>query len=565
MLLRPLATTALAALTLLGAAAQAAERPRLVVLLVVDGLPMRQVQAFKHQFAPDGLRRFLNHGVTYSQAFYGHAHTVTAAGHATLATGAHPARHGIVGNEWLDSASGASVYNTEDRAHRYLDASTTAPDSGTSPKNLKVETFGDALRTREPAAQVVGVSGKDRGAILPAGHKGVAYMYRTETGGFTSTSYYMKDNPAWVRAFNAKQGADRFWRAEWKLLRPAADYALSSPDGQPWMAAAGFGNRLPATLGQGMEAPGPRFYTDVLTSPYGDQLTLDFARMALRQHGLGQDATPDVLSISLSGHDYVNHLFGPESRISQDHLLQLDRLLEAFFADLDREIGAGRYVLALSADHGFLDTPEYRKSRGLAGGRLPVGTALHALNSHLATQFGVPKAARGLSAGTLLFDDAALRAKGVEPDAVQRAAAAYLMQLEGLAASHDEAELRASTPARADQPHLQALRNSWYPGRTGSLALVPAEGWMYSARATGTSHGSPWPYDQGVPILLWGPAWFGQGEVTQRVQPADLAPTLARTLGLPPLAQAQGRVLPLPNSEDGRKHRPRTPPRHTAR
>ncbi|MFO1252196.1 MAG: alkaline phosphatase family protein [Inhella sp.] len=570
--MRRIAATALAALSLFAhAAASAAEhaaaRPRLVVLLVIDGLPMRQVQAFKPQFGPDGLRRFLDHGVSYSQAFYAHAHTVTAAGHATLATGAHPARHGIVGNEWLDRATGAPVYNTEDRAHRYLEGR-TAPDAGTSPKNLRVETFGDALRTREPGAKVIGVSGKDRGAILPAGHKGVAYMYRSETGRFTSTTYYMQQHPAWVNAFNAKRNAERFWHAEWKPLRPEADYAGSSPDGQPWQGQAGFGNRLPATLGAGMEAPGERFFTDVLTSPFGDQLTLEFALAALRNEGLGQDDIPDVLTVSLSSHDYINHVFGPESRLSLDHLLQVDRLLQGFFRELDREVGAGRYALALSADHGFLDTPEYRRSKGLPGGRLPVGPALTALNNHLAAEFGLPKLARGLSAGTVLFDEAALAAKGVAMAAVTRSAAGFLQQLDGIATSYGEADLASSAAPRADQAHLQALRLSWYPPRTGQLALVPLEGWMYSSRPTGSSHGSSWAYDQQVPILLWGPAWFGQGEVKTRVQPADLAPTLARTLGLPPLAQAQGQPLPLPKEgaqEGPQKRRPRTPAATTAR
>jgi len=561
--MRRFAATALAALSLFAATAQAAERPRLVVLLVIDGLPMRQVEALKPQFGPDGLRRLLDRGVNYSQAYYAHAHTVTAAGHATLATGTHPSRHGIVGNEWLNRATGASVYNTEDRGHRYLEGR-TRPEAGTSPKNLLVETFGDELRTREPAAKVIGVSGKDRGAILPAGHKGVAYMYRSEIGRFSSTTYYMEQHPAWVNAFNAKRNAERFWLAEWKPLRPPEDYAGSSPDDQAWQGQAGFGKRLPATLGAGMQAPGERFFTDVLTSPFGDQITLEFALAALRHEGLGQDDTPDVLAVSLSSHDYINHTFGPESRLSHDHLLQVDRLLQGFFQELDQAVGAHRYAVALSTDHGFLDTPEYRRRQGLPGGRLPVGPALNALNQHLAAAFGVPKAARGLSAGTLLLDEDALAAKGVAVATAAHAAASFLQQLEGIAASHPESELASSAAPRADQPHLQALRLSWYPPRTGQLALVPLEGWMYSSRPTGSTHGSPWAYDQHVPLLLWGPAWFGQGEVKTRVQPADLAPTLARTLGLPPLAQAQGRPLPLP-LEGPQKRRPRTPAAHTAR
>ena len=561
MLLRALS---LATLILLGAQALAKpqpDAPRLVVLLVVDGLPMRQVQALRPQFGADGLRRFYDQGTVFTQARYAHAHTVTAAGHATLATGAYPQRHGIVGNEWLDRASGASVYNTEDRAHRYLDAAGTPPDAGTSPKNLLLPTFGDQLRTHQPAAKVIGISGKDRGAILPAGHRGTAYLYRSETGRFTSTSYYMAQLPAWVHAFNARSNADRYWQARWQALRPAADYAGSTPDNQAWMGSAGFGKALPATLGAGHEAPGPRFYTDVLTSPFGDELLLDFARAAIRHEALGHDAVPDVLSISLSSHDYINHTFGPDSRLSHDHLLQLDRLLARFFQDLDREVGAGRYVLALASDHGFLDSPEARTQKGLPGGRVPLAAAFSALNRHLEDEFAVKRLARGLSAGTLLFDAQALQK--LDAAAVQRSAARFLAQLEGMGGSYTQAELESTQAPRADQPHLQALRLSYYRERTGQLGLYPAEGWMYGSRATGSTHGSPWAYDQELPLLFWGPNWLGQAISQQPVQAVDLAPTLLRLLRLPPLSHAQGQPLPLPTPQH--KQRPKTPPRAQAR
>lgn len=562
MLLRSLS---LAALTLLptAQATPQPERPRLVVLFVVDGLPMRQVLGFEKQFGPDGFRRFLDRGATFEQALYAHAHTVTAAGHASLATGAYPQRHGVVGNEWRDSDNGSEVYNTEDTRYRYLDQARTEPNAGTSPENLRIDTFGDQLRRLSPASRVFGVSGKDRGAILPAGHRGTAYMFRSETGRFTSSTYYMQQLPAWVHAFNARQGPDRFWGAEWKPLRPAADYAADAPDNSPWQGEAGWGRQLPATLGKGLEGKGPRFYTDVLTTPYGDLLTLDFARALIRNEKLGQDDAPDVLSISLSSHDYVNHTFGPESRLSHDHLLQLDRLMQDFFADLDREIGAGRYVAALSADHGFLDTPEWRRQQGLPGGRLALGPVASALNTHLQQRFGVPKLVQGLSAGTLQFNKALMAEKGIDPKAVEAATLAVIGQVEGLAGGYGSADLAGSAPPRADQPKLAALRLSWFPGRTGPVAVVPAEGWMFSYRPTGSSHGSPWAYDQHVPLLLWGPAWVGQGRVKTPVQPVDLAPTLVQVLQLPPLKEAQGSPLPLPR--DGRKQRPHTPDRRQSR
>ncbi|QJW84273.1 hypothetical protein HK414_11895 [Ramlibacter terrae] len=187
------------------------------------------------------------------------------------------------------------------------------------------------LRRVDPKSKVIGISGKDRGAILPAGRAGTAYMYMDETGEFASSSHYMQRHPAWAEAFNRARPADRYFKAEWKPLLPEPAYAASVPDNQPWYGAGG--GKLPMTMGAADASPGQPFYAALLRSPFVDALTLDFARAAIAGEELGRDDAPDILSVSLSGHDYVNHRWSAESRLSHDHLLQLDRLLEAFFKD----------------------------------------------------------------------------------------------------------------------------------------------------------------------------------------------------------------------------------------
>src|SRR5262245_33009511 len=197
------------------AAPPPAPPPKLLVLFVIDGLPQRQVTAYRDQLGPDGFARFLDRGAWFGEAHYGHAFTVTAAGHATLLTGAYPHRTGIIGNEWLDQASGKETYCTGDSSASYIGNRTGALD-GTSPRNLKAETVGDVLRRLDPRSKVIAISGKDRGAILPGGHSGTAYMYMSGTGQFASTTYYMQKHPAWVDAFNGAKPADRWFKAEWK-------------------------------------------------------------------------------------------------------------------------------------------------------------------------------------------------------------------------------------------------------------------------------------------------------------------------------------------------------------
>ena len=521
--------------------AAAPQTPRLIVLVAIDGLPIRQVTGYRDQFGPDGFARFLDHGRWFSDAHYAHGHTVTAAGHSVMLSGAYPQRSGIISNEWRDPASGEKVYNTGDAAYTYLD-NPTAPLAGTSPRNLKVETLGDVLRTRSPSSKVIGISGKDRGAILPAGHKGTAYMFMGETGRFSSSTYYMAALPQWVRDFNAGKPADDFFKKTWAPLLPEPAYARSVPDGQPWQLATGNGNRLPAIVGDKMERPGPRFYENLLATPFGDELTLAFARAAVTNEQLGQRGVQDILSVSLSSHDYVNHAFGPESRLSHDHTLHLDRHLQAFFQFLDKEVGAGNYVLALTADHGFTDSPEWSASQGRDAGRFASAPSLLAVNTALAAKFGVDKLARDFSAAGLLLDDQLAASKGLNFADVQAAAREELLKLPGVATVFTREQLLGSDTTT---PYLEAMRKSFDPTRAAQLQIVLKPNWIHSYRPTGSSHGSPYEVDNHVPLLFWGPSFVGQGEVKTRVEVADLAPTLAGIAGLPAPAQAQGHDLKL--------------------
>jgi predicted AlkP superfamily pyrophosphatase or phosphodiesterase len=502
------------------------------------------VLAYRDQLAPDGFARFLDKGTWFSEAHYRHAFTVTAAGHASMLTGAYPHRSGIIGNEWRDVASGAPVYNTGDTSYTYI-GHATRPLDGTSPNNLKVETVGDVLRRLVPGSKVVGISGKDRGAILPAGHAGTAYMYMGDSGTFASSTYYMKQHPAWVDAFNAAKPADRFFKAEWKPLLPEAAYARSLPDNQPWYGPAG--GKLPMLMGAPADdKPGPRFYGALLTSPFADALSLQFARAAIAGEQLGLDDTPDILIVSLSGHDYVNHRWSAESRLSQDHFLQLDRMLQAFFKDLDETIGADRYVVALTADHGFMQAPEVSQAQGLGGGRVSSEQLLAPVNAELEKRFGVPKLAAFVSAQAVVLDRKLLAERKLDLDTVAEAARAALVAQPAVGTAYTRKELQDG--GRADAPFFDAMRRTWHPEVSGDVQYVLKPYWMMGSSTSVTTHGSPYPYDTQVPLLLWGPRWVSRGRVDTPVEPVDLAPTLAALLNVETPSGNEGKPLPLPLS-----------------
>lgn len=520
-------------------AAQVSAKPKLMVLIVIDGLPQRQLDSYRHQFAPDGFARFMERGVWFRNAHYDHAYTVTAVGHAVLLTGANPNRHGIIGNDWRDPQSAEAVYCTADRGASYIGHATRALD-GTSPKNLLAESVGDVLRRVDPRAKVIAISGKDRGAILPAGRAGAAYMYMGSSGQFASSSYYMSAHPAWVDAFNAAKPADRYFKASWGALLPPAAYERGVAGTPPWNPV---GAALPMVYSTPTESvPSARYYGSLLRGPFADALTLDFARAALAGEKLGQRDASDILSVSLSGHDYVNHAFGAESSLSHDHTLQLDRLLQAFFGDLDQTVGRDNYIVALSSDHGFTPTPEYSRSRGHEVERIAAPPMLARLNAGLAQRFGEGNWIIGLSASALLFDQALIVRHKVDRQALGRAARTLLLAEPSVAAAYTREELLGGP--RPAEVLFEQMRKTWHAERSGDVQFALKPDWLFGL-GTGATHGSPYAHDSHVPLMLWGPRWMRAAAMPERVGIVDLAPTLARLLGVAAPAQSEGRLLPI--------------------
>lgn len=533
---------ALATLVLLGGCAAIptadAPKPRLVVFIAIDGLPQRQVVDYREQLGPDGIRRFLDRGTWFADAHYGYSFTVTGAGHATMLTGAYPHRTGIIGNEWRNLATGEQEYCAGDTSATYIGHKTNKLD-GTSPKNLLAETVGDVLRKGDPRSKVIAISGKDRGAILPGGKMGTAYMYMTQTGEFVSSTYYMKEHPQWVSAFNAAKPADAYFKREWKPLLPDAAYSKSLPDNQKWYAKGG---ALPKTMGDAMDKPGPAFYGQLLPSPFGDELTLYFARAAIAGEKLGEDDAPDILSVSLSSHDYVNHAYSAESRLSHDHVLHLDRALQSFFRDLDASLGAENYLVVLTADHGFMPAPERSAELGLGSGKQSGSQTIARINAEVGKQFGEGQWVQAISALTMVINKPLVAERKADLNAVTEAVRKALQAEAGIAAAYTRAELEGNS--RAGAPFFDAMRKSWNRDRSGDVQYVLKPYWMMTS-SSATTHGSPHPYDTNVPILFYGPKWVPAKRVDARVEVADIAPTLSAILGIAAPSSAEGKPLPL--------------------
>jgi predicted AlkP superfamily pyrophosphatase or phosphodiesterase len=340
---------------LLGAAAsQAAESPgrnvKLVLQITVDQLRGDTLSRFGGRFGQGGFRYVLDHGSHFINAHYRHANTETAPGHATLATGADPARHGIVANDWIDQQTGAFVYNTEDDRHHIIGAE-PRPHQGVSPRNLLASTFGDELVVHTAGrSRVFSLSIKDRGAILPGGHAGKAFWFSRGQGAFVTSTYYYDRYPQWVDDWNAKGLPAGYDGTAWELLDDRTTYIAKDLDDRPYEADfGGFGRTFPHPLGEA----GSKFFNLLLSiTPVGDELSLDFAKALIQAERVGQGDAIDYLQVSFSSPDYMGHLFGPSSLEYEDAVLRLDRVLANLFAFVDRKVGLDRTLIVLCADHG---------------------------------------------------------------------------------------------------------------------------------------------------------------------------------------------------------------------
>jgi predicted AlkP superfamily pyrophosphatase or phosphodiesterase len=538
-------------------ATEAGGKPRLVLQITVDqlrgDLPMR----YADRLGRGGLRYLLEEGIHYNNAHHAHANTETVVGHVTLATGAHPAAHGMVGNLWFDRTAGKTVYNIEDPDYAMLtsgagvDADTeidptqkAASSDGRSPRTILTSTVGDELSILTAGqAKVFGVSVKDRGAVSMAGHTGKAFWFSKSAGQFVTSSYYYDAYPDWVMAWNAKRLPEDYSGRAWELLNPVETYLFGSRDDQKWEPDfAGFGRTFPHPFGTSAS----NYFTTLLTlSPAGDQLTADFAKTLVDKEGLGDDDITDYLGVSFSATDYVGHFFGPSSLESEDNILQLDRTLADLFAYIDGEIGLDRTLIVLSADHGAPEAPGYLNELGRPVGYVAPDTwdTAPAIERIKAT-FGITgPLVEGYDHPYLYLSEEVRKDKAVDQTALETAMAKELTAFEGVAYAVPSSRLReGSLP---DNALTRAVSNNYHPDRSGDIYLVFNPGWFINdmdGLSVTVVHGSPWRYDTFVPIIFAGCGLEPQ-TVSRRVHTVDIAITLTTMVGAKPPSGASGEVL----------------------
>jgi predicted AlkP superfamily pyrophosphatase or phosphodiesterase len=543
-LLRALPVVALAMIS-----AQAAAAPALVVVITVDQFRADYLARFGGHFGPGGLRLLLEQGANFTDCRYRHAVTKTASGHAVVLTGVHADVHGIINNAWVDRETMKRVNCVEDDSVRILGRDdgkggarlpgTTVP-AGASPRRLLATTVGDELKlTRAGGSKVIGISSKDRAAILLAGKLGDA-AYWMDKGRMVSSTHYQKELPAWVTSFNASGRVDAFFGKVWDRVLPAAAYdAVQGPDEAAGESADyGLGRTFPKTINGGAEKLGTAFYEAFELSPFKSEVLIEFARLAVEQENLGRRGVTDMLCLSFSVNDSIGHSYGPDSHEVMDITLRTDRMLAEFFRFLGERIGLENCTIVFTADHGVAPLPERVKARGagVSAGRVDNARLLKTCEAALNGAFGPPADGRRwllVDESALLFFQDVLREKRVEQAAAENVVRDALRTLDFVATVFTRTELAAG---RATGEFAAEMQRSFHAGRGADLYYVMKPFWV--DRRTGTNHGTPYRYDAQVPLLWYG-AGVKPGTYGRPVGVDDVAPTLAGILGVvsPPHSQ----------------------------
>ncbi|MFQ5789631.1 MAG: alkaline phosphatase family protein [Acidobacteriota bacterium] len=505
------------------------ENPRLLLFLTIDQARYDYLVRFRGLFE-GGLKLLLDEGVVFTDAHQNHAITSTAPGHAALATGLYPSHSGMINNRWYDRASQSRMYSVQDSASAvlraeslYTDAATENASSGRSPRNLLATTLADWIKEQNPESKAYSAGGKDRAAITMGGKSSDAVLwYDLRTGQFVTSRYYMKEYPPWLEAFHERRIPDSHFGKAWEPL-PVAPSAYKAC-GIEKLDQGVFDWSLPHPLGSSQFTPDSSFYSAFYNSPYLDAYLVELAKTLMAHESLGKDSALDFLALAFSTVDTVGHAYGPNSPEVLDAVLRLDRALGELFRFVDETVGMEHVAVALSADHGVMPLPEYLRKRNLEGRRFATEDILcfQGAERKLDQTFGEDD----WLLRELYINYEAIGRHNVRRQEVEETLARFIEKCPGVEKVWTRTSLESSSGE--EDPFREMFLRSFHPHRSPDL-LIQLKPFHISRLGRSTTHGSPYPYDTHVPLIVRFPG-VPPAVISERIDTVDLAPTLASLL-----------------------------------
>lgn len=506
-----------------------AQRPKLVVGIVVDQMRHEYLQRFESKYGEDGFKKLMNEGFEARNNHFDYIPTFTAPGHASIYTGTTPRYHSIIGNSWYSKVLGRSVYCVGDTLANNVGG--TARSGNISPRNLQVNTITDELKlSTNFQSKVVGISIKDRGAVLPAGHTpDGAYWYDGRTGQFMTSDYYHDELPDWVAEFNKKKLVDQYLNQQWTTLLPISEYTESTADDTPY--ERGFDGKdtptFPYDLEELRKQNGP--YSLISSTPFGNSLVSDMAKAAIAGESMGTDDITDFLAISYSSTDYIGHNFGPNSVEIEDTYLRLDQEIASLISYLDEKVGKDQYLIFLTADHGVVAVPQFLIDHKLPGGYANLEKSQQMIAEALAKEYGSNDFVSNFSNDQIFLNHQEIESAGLMVEEVAIKLTKVVRQLPDVVDAISAYEINQLD---ATDPMSKLLKNGFNQKLSGDVLILMKPGYLYNNYGSkGTTHGSGYTYDTHVPLIFYG-AGVSSGSTVKKTYITDIAPTLSMLLNI---------------------------------
>ncbi|MEQ1886144.1 MAG: alkaline phosphatase family protein [Bryobacteraceae bacterium] len=485
------------------------QSPKLVLAVVIDQFRYDYLTRYQSEYT-GGLKRLMDRGALFTNAYFMHVPTVTAVGHSTFLSGATPATSGIIGNDWWDRTEKRRVTSVTPVPGSKGSKLVGAEGNGSTPERLLPSTVGDELKLSKKGGKVIGVSIKDRSAILPVGHMAdAAYWFDDNSGNFVSGTYYFPAGqlPAWVSDLNRGRPGDKYAGREW------------------------LGHKAP-------EQTGKALYNELSFTPWGNELIQQAALAALKNEKLGTGPRVDLLAVSYSSNDYVGHRYGPDKPEAHDMALRVDKLIGELLTAAEAQAGAGRVLVALTADHGVAPVVEDMIPLKMPAGR-PNGAAWRAeVEKALSARYGSGPWVTDTPELAMVLNLETINSKKLSRSDVERMAAETLREQPHVFRVYTRTQLLSGAVA-ADQIDLR-VRNGFNAARSPDLIVIPDPYWV--AGQNGTTHGTPFTYDAHVPVIFYG-SQIKAGRYHFNIAVNDIAPTLSTILEVEPPSGSVGRAL----------------------
>lgn len=503
------------------------DNPKLVVGIVVDQMRYDYLTRFEYRFGEGGFKRMMNEGFNCKNNHFNYVPTYTGPGHASIFTGTTPKYHGVISNNWYDKDINQAVYCAGDDS--VASVGTEDVSGQMSPHRMKTTSFADENRLfTQMRGKSIGISLKDRGAILPAGHSAnAAYWFQGKLEGkFITSTYYMAELPNWVKAYNNGGSVAKYMK-EWNTLYDIKTYTESGNDVNDF--ESGFRGKETASFPYDLKALSmENGGFDILkTTPYGNSIVTDFAIAAIDGEGLGKDNITDVLTVSYSSTDYVGHNFGANSKEIQDTYLRLDQDLKRLFEALDTKVGKGEYTVFLTADHGAVHVPAYLQSVKIPADYVNSNYEKQMFNNFMFNNYKSTELIENVSNNQIFLNHAKLKELNLNLSEVQNAIVHEIIKYKSIDKAYSSSVFLTTSFTTGIE---ELLQNGFNQKRSGDVVYVDNPATISYSR-TGSTHGSGFNYDTHIPLLFYGKG-INKGSTYQKTKIVDIAPTISALLGI---------------------------------